>query len=68
MERLGWFLLVITGIILTIAVAFFAGVYSAKADEPTAVSQATVERRIHLTVDTKYDTDKKRKFECREVK
>ena len=31
-------------------------------------SNATVERRIHLTMDTRYDTDKPRKFECREVK
>jgi hypothetical protein len=32
-----------------------------------AVAQATVERRIHLTVDTRWDTDHRRKFECREV-
>lgn len=68
MERLGWYLLVITGIVLCIGIAFFAGVYSAQAEEPAAVTQGTVERRIHLTVDTRWDTDKRRKFECREVK
>ena len=31
-------------------------------------SNATVERRIHLTVDTGWDDNHRRKFECREVK
>ena len=31
-------------------------------------SGATVERRMHITVDTRYDTDKRRKFICYEVK
>ena len=34
---------------------------------PVAVN-ATVERRIHLVVDSEWDTDKRRKFECREIK
>ena len=34
---------------------------------PVAVN-ATVERRIHLVVDTEWDTDKRRKFECREIR
>lgn len=37
--------------------------------EPAAVeANATVDRRIHLIFDTRYDTDKRRTFECREVK
>jgi adenosine/AMP kinase len=30
-------------------------------------SNATVERRIHLVVDTQWDNDHRKKFECREV-
>jgi hypothetical protein len=34
---------------------------------PVAVN-ATIERRLHLTVDTGWDDNHRRKFECREVK
>ena len=69
MERLGWYMLVIVCIILMIGLAFFIGSERARGDELTVTPAiGTVERRIHLTVDTRYDTDKRRKFECREVK
>ena len=69
MERLGWYMLVIVGIILMIGIAFIIGSERARGDEiKIEPAIGTVERRIHLTVDTRYDTDKRRKFECREVK
>jgi hypothetical protein len=34
---------------------------------PPVASNATVERRIHLVVDTQWDSDHRKKFECREV-
>ena len=35
---------------------------------PPVSANATLERRIHLTVDTRWDTDKRRNFECREMR
>ena len=37
------------------------------APHPVAAN-ATVERRLHLVMESKYDSDKPKKYECREVK
>ena len=62
-------------LVLLILVALWAGaIYGHRlmtivdGDNPHPVaSNATVERRIHLTVDTQWDDNHRRKFECREV-
>ena len=38
----------------------------ASAYHPPVAVNATVERRLHLTMDDKWDTDKRRSFVCRE--
>jgi hypothetical protein len=56
------------GLILGSGIKLMTWIDGPSAHPPPVASNSTVERRIHLTMESRYDTDKPRKFECREVK
>ena len=67
-----WFKVTMVLIALTSLALFVVGVRQAMimidgpSANPPAVSNATVERRIHLVMESRYDTNKPRRFVCRE--
>jgi len=56
------------GLILGSGMKLMTWIDGPSAHPPPVASNATVERRIHLTVDTGWDDNHRRKFECREIK
>lgn len=45
---------------------FVVGNVAADVHPVTVPAPGTVERRLHFTIDTRWDTDKRRRFTCRE--
>ena len=67
-----WFKVTMVLIALTFLALFVVGgrqamiMIDGPSANPPAVSNGTVERRIHLVMESRYDTDKPRRFVCRE--
>ena len=68
LSRPSWLVeIVLAALVGACAVGLAWSYVEARAPEPGALSPSgTIERRMHLTVDTRYDTDKRRKFTCKE--
>ena len=62
-ERASW-----TIIAIAISVAVIVWSVALIMEAKTVEVPPTVERRIHLSIKGQWDSDKARKFECREVK
>ena len=60
---------IVLGVLAMVLCSFVLGTKFAEQDPPPAVAASgTIERRIHLKVESTWDTDKPRTFLCRESK